>query len=97
MAEDSKHPPVLVFGGMGADCHQPVYASLVKKVATSLNTHVECYPTGVLGSVRDATQGACEWVQKHKIYSKVKQISLLGLSQGGLFARSILEECDISA
>jgi hypothetical protein len=61
-----------------------------------LKTHVECYETFVMGSMNGQVEKACDFLKKNEHYSKAKEINLVGISQGGLVARSILEDCEIS-
>ena len=41
-------------------------------------------------------QRACEYLKQNQYYSQARALNLVGLSQGGLMARSILEDCDIA-
>ena len=47
--------------------------------------------------MREQADKACEYMKKSPFYSKAKEINLVGQSQGGLMARSVLENCDVSA
>lgn len=46
--------------------------------------------------MREQADKACEYLKKSEYYSHAKEINLVGQSQGGLMARSVLENCDIS-
>ena len=87
--------PVIVFGGMGSKCNDPAYTNLVTKLKDGLKTHVECYETTVLESINKQHDNACEFLKKNDNYNKAKEINVMGVSQGGLIARSVVEWCDL--
>ena len=92
-----KHAPVIVFGGMGSSCKDPVYINLMNKLKKGLdNQHVECYETHILGSIKAQAMKACKYVSENENYNKQKEINLVGVSQGGLLARYMVEECPLS-
>lgn len=88
--------PTIIFGGMGAKCEQPDYVFLVQKFRNELHANTECYATNLLGSMRIQAAKACEFLQKNEKYNSQPEINVMGLSQGGLVARYIVEECQIS-
>ena len=49
---DAGDIPTMVYGGMGSSCNDPAYVNLVAKLKDGLKSHVECFETKVLGSVK---------------------------------------------
>lgn len=82
---------------MGSKCVDPAYVNLQHKLkdGLKLKSDVECYESKVLGSILEQAQKACEFVKSKEQYSGAKEINLVGVSLGGLMARSILEDCDM--
>lgn len=46
--------------------------------------------------MKDQVEAACQKMKSTEFYTKASEINLVGVSQGGLMARYILEECDVS-
>lgn len=44
--------PTMVYGGMGSSCKDPAYVNLVAKLKEGLKSHVECFETKVLNSIK---------------------------------------------
>jgi hypothetical protein len=42
----------MVYGGMGSSCKDPAYVNLVAKLKEGLKSHVECFETKVLNSIK---------------------------------------------
>ena len=87
--------PVILFGGMGSKCNDPAYTNLVTKLKDGLKTHVECYETTIMDSINKQHDNACQFLKNNDNYNKAKEINVMGVSQGGLIARSVVEWCDI--
>ena len=87
--------PVIVFGGMGSKCSHPDYKNLVKHLHEGLSTHVECFETNILGSLKKQADRACQFMKQNPAYNSKTEINVVGQSQGGLIARYIVEECDM--
>lgn len=89
--------PVAIFHGMGDSCSFPGMQSFTSYISSKVQAYAECIEIGD-GSIdsiamKFTTQGeqACASLQSN---SKFKgSISVLGLSQGALIARYIVENC----
>jgi len=80
---------------MGSSCSHPDYTLLVEELKKGLNTHVECMPTNVTGSINSQADNACTMLKNNPHFSQVSEINVVGQSQGGLIARSIVEDCNM--
>ena len=87
--------PTIVYGGMGSSCKDPAYVTLVADLKKGLGSHAECYETTIENSMTYQSQEACHWLNHHPIYSKSREIYVVGVSQGGLIGRFIVEECNL--
>jgi palmitoyl-protein thioesterase len=92
---DKPSTPVIVFGGMGSKCDDPAYTNLMTKLKDGLNTHVECFETTIMDSINLQAENACKFLKGNDNYNKVKEFNVMGVSQGGLIARSVVEWCDL--
>ena len=91
----SESLPVAVFHGLGDSCFNPGMASFTKKLGEKIKNKSLCFNsgTGFLTSILDQSKKACEEIKKHEYFQG--NFSVLGLSQGALIARYIIEECEI--
>lgn len=87
--------PTIVYGGMGSSCKDPAYVRLVADLKKGLSSHAECYETTVQNSMTQQSHEACSWLRSHPVYGRSKEIYVVGVSQGGLVGRYIVEECDL--
>lgn len=92
--------PVAIFHGIGDFCLRPGMSSIEKYFSSQLNyTYTRCIETG--GSALDwftsfesqAIKG-CEQIKQDPNFSG--DFSVVGISQGALLARYIIEKCDMS-
>ena len=90
--------PVAIFHGMGDACSNSGMNSFTQYVAASLNTYAECIEIGD-GGISSITmkfslqaEAACTALKANPKFQG--NISVLGLSQGALIARYIIESCD---
>lgn len=95
--------PVAVFHGFGDECNFPGMYDIVQHMGTKMGTYVKCIEIGTdsFGSgsfnsifLEMPKQGveACNKIKADPHFQD--EFSVMGLSQGGLLARYIAEECD---
>ncbi len=86
--------PIAVFHGLGDNCHNPGMADFTKLLGTETGFVSHCFETGAgfSTSFLDQCKTACEQIQKHQDFQG--DFSVIGLSQGGLIARYIIENCN---
>lgn len=96
--ENSKALPVAVFHGLGDACIFPGMLRLTNYFSRQLNTYSRCIETG--GNILDwftnfhyQAKKGCERLKSDKNFHK--EFSVVGLSQGSLLARYIIETCDM--
>ena len=94
----SNNYPVAIFHGFGDSCSNSGMQSFTQYIAQSLNTYAECIEIGD-GSISSITmkfsnqgEAACSSLKSNLKFKG--NISVLGLSQGALIARYIIESCD---
>lgn len=90
--------PIAVFHGLGDMCLNPGMGEFTKTLGKQTDSVSHCFESG--GSLLDFStsfisqaQKACDHLKSHEDF-KGKDISVVGLSQGALIARYIIEECD---
>ena len=90
----------MLFHGLGDQCSNSGFASLTRSIAKGLNTYAVCIEIGngaitsFIGDFQKQAQQACE---KLKLDPKLTgDIQVVGLSQGALLGRYILESCDFN-
>ena len=100
---DCTNLPILVFTGLGGTCPNLSKSVSIKYLKEKLAEHgstskLYCvhFNTSVHGSMESVVKEACDNVTTlSKEVDLKKGFHLIGLSQGGLFARAIVEDCDI--
>lgn len=90
--------PIAVFHGLGDDCNNSGIKEIAQYLGEESGSYSSCVESGagfwsVARSIIHQAEKACENIKKDKAY-KDQEISVVGLSQGGLIARYIAEECD---
>ncbi len=90
--------PVAIFHGFGDSCSFYGMQSFTNYISSALNTHAECIEIGD-GSLSSISmkfslqaESACSSLKSNPKFKG--NISVLGLSQGALIARYIIESCD---
>lgn len=96
--------PTATLHGINGNCDQ----DMMKQVARVINEtfpdnppHVECidpYPNNpnfnsIFVSANHQVEDYCNLLKNHPIFGK-SDINIVGMSQGALFARSLVETCD---
>lgn len=86
--------PTAVFHGMGDFCKNPGMISFTNDIERGTGGYAHCVPhIGTLRSYLDTmtTQAslACDYIKENKHFQG--EFNVVGLSQGGLIARSIIE------
>lgn len=91
--------PVAVFHGIGDACDFPGTTDFVEYLKEKLNTEVVCFEQGNgfftswFKKFHSQAEMACESVKKHPSFQG--DFSILGISQGNLLARYVIQKCDM--
>ena len=91
--------PIAVFHGIVDSCTMKATSKLVKDLQTDLGVHVECIEIGngfmdsVTKSIQSQVEEACENIKSNPNFQK--KFNVLGISQGTLIGRYIVEKCDM--
>ena len=101
IAAKDKTPPLAIFHGFGDQCSNPGMSSYTKQVGEALGSYTACIEVGngasdsITMDFHVQAEKACEGVRADPNFSNT-EISVMGLSQGGLLARYIVEECELN-
>jgi len=91
--------PTAVFHGLGDQCINPGMHSFTKEIGRKTGAYSKCIEVGigaitsVLENFEKQAEKACEKLKSHKEFEG--EFNVVGLSQGSLLARYIVEECDM--
>ena len=90
--------PIAVFHGMGDSCLYPGMAKFTKTLGKLVGVYSKCIEVGMFASVGSITtdfekqgQEVCNKIALNKNFKN--GFSVIGLSQGGLLARYVVENC----
>ena len=96
--EEETPKPLAVFHGFGDACIYPGMASFTRKLGKMVGTYSKCIEIGTFGSIASVTmdfekqgQEACQKIAENPEFDN--GFSVVGLSQGGLIARYVVESC----
>jgi palmitoyl-protein thioesterase len=91
--------PTAMFHGFGDACINPGMGNIDKIIAEGTGAHVECIEVGlpslgeVINNIETVAQKSCDQIKANKNFQG--EFNVIGLSQGGLLARYIVEECEM--
>ena len=91
--------PIAVFHGIADGCTMKNTSILVNDLKKDLNVHVECIEVGngfwdsMMKPIQEQVELACESIKSNPNFQD--KFSILGISQGTLIGRYIIEKCDI--
>ena len=91
--------PTVLFHGVKQRCSEFMIQNLVNELATGSGGHVECIEIGngdvtsIFSPIQSQVDEACQKVNGHPIFGR-HQFNVVGLSQGALIGRYIVESCD---
>ena len=91
--------PIALFHGIVDSCNMKNTSTLVSDLQRDLGVHVECIEIGngfmdsVVKPIWDQVEEACEKIKNNPNFQG--KFSILGISQGTLIGRYIIEKCDI--
>jgi len=91
--------PIAVFHGLGDSCSFPGTADFVDYLKEKLHTEVICieqgngFLTSWFTKFQKQSEMACESVRNNPIFNG--EFSVLGISQGALIARYIIQKCEM--
>ena len=92
--------PIAVFHGIVDSCSMKNTSTLVNDLKKDLGVHVECIEVGngfwdsVMKPMYDQVELACESIKSNPNFQG--KFSVLGISQGTLIGRYIVEKCDMA-
>jgi palmitoyl-protein thioesterase len=96
---ETKGVPTAMFHGFGDFCMQPGDIQFNMMLAKGTGARVKCIEVGVpmIGSIinnfQEIAEKSCQKIKNDKTFAG--EFNVIGLSQGGLLARYIAEECDM--
>jgi palmitoyl-protein thioesterase len=91
--------PIAVFHGILTSCENEDTAKLVNDLKFDLGVHVECIEIGngyidtIMKNMESQVEEACEKIKSNPNFQS--KFNILGLSQGTLIGRYIIEKCDM--
>ena len=91
--------PIALFHGIVDSCKMKNTSTLVNDLQRDLGVHVECIEIGngfmdtVAKPIMDQVEEACEKIKANPNFQG--KFSILGISQGTLIGRYIIEKCDM--
>ena len=91
--------PIAVFHGIADGCEWKNTSMLVNDLKRDLGVHVECIEVGngfwdsMMKPINQQVELACESIKSNPNFQD--KFSILGISQGTLIGRYIIEKCDI--
>lgn len=91
--------PTVMFHGMGDACINPGIGQIDKIISKGTGGYVKCIEVGlpsigeVVNNFETVAEKSCKKVAADKHFAG--EFNVMGLSQGGLLARYIAEECDM--
>lgn len=90
--------PTAIFHGLGDACRNEGMKQITRKIGELMGAHTECIDSAaglesIMMNFEDQATKACEMVKKNKNFQNTK-FNVMGLSQGGLIARYVAENCD---
>ena len=96
---DDIKTPTLIFHGIRQKCEEPNIQDHVNILRKGTGGHVECIEIGngdvtsIFTPMNIQVEEACQKVKEHPIFGN-QQFNVVGLSQGSLIGRYIVESCD---
>ena len=91
--------PIALFHGIVDSCTMKNTSKLVSDLQNDLGVHVECIEIGngfkdaVTKSIEDQVEEACQKIKSNPNFQD--KFNILGISQGTLIGRYIIEKCDM--
>lgn len=97
--EEASAVPTAMFHGFGDFCLQPGDIQFNEMLRRGTGASVKCIEVGIpmvgsiIGNFEEIAQQSCQKIANDKTFHG--EFNVIGLSQGGLLARYIAEECDM--
>ena len=91
--------PIAIFHGITDSCAMEVTSTLVNDLKNDLGVHVECIEIGngfldtIFKNLQSQVEEACDKIKSNPNFQS--KFNILGISQGSLIGRYIIEKCDI--
>ena len=93
--------PTAIFHGLGDACIYPGMHSFTKEIKSQTGADAKCFEVGngsitsMTDNFEDQAEKACNKLLEDETYANADEINVMGLSQGALLARYIVESCPI--
>jgi len=90
--------PIAVFHGIGDSCYMPGMSRITKYFGDQVGVYSSCIETGggpidIFTSFHSQAEKACNQIRQDNNFSG--DFSVIGISQGALLARYIIEKCEM--
>lgn len=98
----NQHAPVptAIFHGIMQNCKEPKLEEQVHEIEKGTGGHAECIEVGdgemttLFSPLSVQSEQACKTLKEHPVFGH-QQFNLVGLSQGSLIARHVIQQCDL--
>ena len=93
--------PTAIFHGLGDACIYPGMHSFTKEIADQTGAYAKCLEVGngsitsMTDNFEDQAEKACNKLLADDNFANAEEFNVMGLSQGALLARYIVESCPI--
>ncbi len=91
--------PTAIFHGLGDACANRGMKEFTQEIAMGTGAHAECVEIGfgsttsIFENFEEQAETACQNILANKNFQG--EFNIIGLSQGGLLARSVAERCPV--
>ena len=95
-----KPVPTAIFHGIMQNCQEAKLQEQVTEIQKGTGGHAECIEIGegemttLFTPLEKQSEEACSKLQSHPIFGN-QQFNIVGLSQGSLIGRYIVQQCDL--
>ena len=93
--------PLIIYGGLGNNGHQLEVAQLrrvlTQEMGYASEDAIAFYATDLYPGMPINAVGACDYIKGLPQFQNATEYNVIGVSQGGMNARSVLEECEMGA
>lgn len=99
--EDLNGIPTAMFHGLGDFCENPGIIQIDRQISKGTGGKVRCIDVGfpsigeVFNNIETVAEKSCQKLQQDETFANAEEFNVIGLSQGGLLARYIVEKCEM--
>ena len=93
--------PTAMFHGLGDFCENPGIIQIDRIIKRGTGGKTKCVDVGfpsigeMFNNIEHVAEVSCQKLQNDPVFSQAEEFNVIGLSQGGLLARYIVEKCDM--